>query len=253
VRDGDTEIWLLGTIHALPPGVHWETPAVTRAIDTADVLVTEIPATDPRKAAAMFEQFADAPGLPPIAARLPPAMGAALAKAVAASGVPAATLDAMRSWAAAVTIAAGPMRAGGASPEFGVEAGLAQRFAGRRRAALETQAWQLGQFAALPEAAQRVMLAHAVQDKGGYAATLAAWTRGDAAGLAASVEPGLRGAPIVRAVLLTRRNARWSGWITRRMATPGRVLVAVGAGHLVGRDSVVAMLCARGLRVERVQ
>jgi uncharacterized protein YbaP (TraB family) len=253
VRDGDTEIWLLGTIHALPPGVRWATPAVSRAIDGADLLVTEIPAADPQKAAAMFEEFAAVPGLPPLAARLPRTMGGALEKAVAASGVPAATLDGMRSWAAAVTIGAGPVRSAGASPDFGVEAALAQRFAGRRRAAFETQAWQLGQFAALPETAQRVMLARAVQDSGGYATTLAAWTRGDAAGLAASVDPGFHGAPIVRAVLLTRRNARWSGWIARRMAAPGRVLVAVGAGHLVGRDSVVAMLRARGLKVERVQ
>jgi len=31
------------------------------------------------------------------------------------------------------------------------------------------------------------------------------------------------------------------------------VLVAVGAGHLVGAESVVAMLRGKGLKVERVQ
>lgn len=253
VRDGDTEIRLLGTIHALPPGVRWQTPEVTRAIDSADLLVTEIPAADPERAAATFRHFAVAPGLPRLAARLPPALRPALGRAAAASGVPAETLDGMRSWAAAVTISAGPMHASGASPEFGVEAELARRFAGRQRTAFETQGGQLALFGALPEPAQRLMLARAVRDRDGYAATQAAWLRGDTRGLAASLEPGLRDAPILRQVLVTRRNARWAGWIARRMDKPGRVLVAVGAGHLAGPDSVVAMLAARGLRVVRVQ
>ena len=37
------------------------------------------------------------------------------------------------------------------------------------------------------------------------------------------------------------------------MATPGSVFVAVGAGHLAGADSVVAMLQKDGYRVRRVQ
>jgi uncharacterized protein YbaP (TraB family) len=37
------------------------------------------------------------------------------------------------------------------------------------------------------------------------------------------------------------------------MERPGTVLVAVGAGHLVGSDGVPAMIEASGLRVTRVQ
>ncbi|MEG3123677.1 TraB/GumN family protein [Sphingomonas sp. GB1N7] len=253
VSDGDTEIWLLGTIHALPPGVHWETPAVTRAIDGADTLVTEIAAASPETAGVEFAKFAAAKGLPPISERVAPEQHAVLADAAEAAGVSIETLNGLRTWAAAVTLAAGPMRATGASPEHGVEAALAARFAGRRRDALETQGEQLAIFNALPEAAQRVLLARALRDTDGYAPTLAAWEAGDVRALAASFEPAFRGAPELQRTLVTERNARWAGWIARRMGAPGHVLVAVGAGHLVGQDSVVAMLAARGLKVSRVQ
>ena len=242
VSDADTEIWLLGTIHALPPGVEWRTPAVARAIDAADVLVTEIPSAD----AAAFERVAATEGLPPIVERVPAGQRAA---AAALGG----RLDGLKSWAAAVTIGAEAARATDASPEQGVEAGLARAFAGRRQLAFETQEGQLALFDALPEAAQRVLLAQALAEQDGYARTLAAWSRGDVDALAASTAPAFARAPVLREVLVTRRNARWSAWIARRMAVPGRVLVAVGAGHLVGRGSVVAMLAARGFKVERVR
>jgi uncharacterized protein YbaP (TraB family) len=37
------------------------------------------------------------------------------------------------------------------------------------------------------------------------------------------------------------------------MAAPGSVLVAVGAGHLAGADSVITMLQRDGYRVKRIQ
>ena len=242
LHDADTEIWLLGTIHALPAGVQWQTPAVATAIARADTLVTEIPAGT----AAGFEQAAQGTGLPPLIDRVAPAQRAA----AAAYGT---RLDQLKTWAAAVTIAAGPMQAAGASADHGVEAVLATRFAGRRHLALETQAGQLALFDTLPEAAQRVLLARAIDDPDGYARTLAAWRTGDTDKLAASFAPAFRGAPALQRTLVTDRNARWSAWIVRRMAAPGRVLVAVGAGHLVGAESVVAMLRGKGLKVERVQ
>ena len=57
----------------------------------------------------------------------------------------------------------------------------------------------------------------------------------------------------MRSALIEKRNANWSRWLERRMAQPGTALVAVGAGHLAGQDSVIEMLKKRGLKVERVQ
>lgn len=253
VADGDTEIWLLGTIHALPSGVEWQTPAIAHALATADTLVTEIPPAPPAASAATFARYAGATGLPPISQRVGASQHEALGAAAEAAGVSVETLNGLRTWAAAVTLAGGPIRATGASSEHGLEETLAARFAGRAHRALETQAGQLALFNALPEDAQRRMLARTLSDPGDYDATVRAWETGDVGALAARLEPGFRDAPDLQRVLVTDRNRRWTAWIARRMRVPGRVLVAVGAGHLVGRDSVIAMLVARGLRVQRVQ
>jgi uncharacterized protein YbaP (TraB family) len=38
-----------------------------------------------------------------------------------------------------------------------------------------------------------------------------------------------------------------------RLSKPGSVMVAVGAGHLAGRNSLVDMLKREGLKVRRLQ
>ena len=48
------------------------------------------------------------------------------------------------------------------------------------------------------------------------------------------------------------RNARWADWIEQRMARPGTVFLAVGAGHLAGDKSVQAQLAKHKLTATRV-
>jgi uncharacterized protein YbaP (TraB family) len=53
-------------------------------------------------------------------------------------------------------------------------------------------------------------------------------------------------------MLFTHRNATWATWIRGRLTRPGTVFIAVGAGHLAGRGSVIDDLRAQGIRAERV-
>jgi uncharacterized protein YbaP (TraB family) len=52
--------------------------------------------------------------------------------------------------------------------------------------------------------------------------------------------------------MFTERNANWAGWIAQRLQEPGTVFVAVGAGHLAGRDSVQAKLTELGVKSARI-
>jgi uncharacterized protein YbaP (TraB family) len=55
-----------------------------------------------------------------------------------------------------------------------------------------------------------------------------------------------------RDALLARRNARWLPLLERQLASGRRAFVAIGVGHLLGEDGVLAQLTARGCEVTRV-
>jgi uncharacterized protein YbaP (TraB family) len=42
-------------------------------------------------------------------------------------------------------------------------------------------------------------------------------------------------------------------WIKQRLTKPGKVFIAVGAGHLAGRGSVQEQLAKQGITATRVQ
>jgi uncharacterized protein len=84
-------------------------------------------------------------------------------------------------------------------------------------------------------------------------ATVDAWARGDLDALAALIARDAGDAPGAHQLLLVKRNRKWADWVALRLERPGTVLVAVGAGHLAGPDSLIALLGARGIRVERLQ
>ena len=59
--------------------------------------------------------------------------------------------------------------------------------------------------------------------------------------------------PVLMKVLLVDRNKAWAKWIVDRLKQPGTVFVAVGAGHLAGKDSVQTQLSADGVKARRVR
>ena len=79
-----------------------------------------------------------------------------------------------------------------------------------------------------------------------------AWSRGDPATLGEIMNDGIKDSPELAKTLLFDRNARWAQWIKARLAKPGTVFIAVGAGHLAGRQSVIEQLKALKLTATRV-
>jgi uncharacterized protein YbaP (TraB family) len=121
----------------------------------------------------------------------------------------------------------------------------------------ETLSEQLGFFDALPMSSQIAFLNVMVKDLDKLGPQLdtmvGQWGAGDPAALAETMNEGLAETPDVAKTLLWDRNARWAEQIEARMAQPGTVFVAVGAGHLAGAKSVQDYLKERGLKVTRIQ
>jgi uncharacterized protein len=260
VADADTTIYLFGTIHLLPQDLAWQSPKIDKAIRASQDLVLEtVMSKDPMKEGQAMMQLGFTPGLPPLLDRVAPDKRDALAKVVKKSGMPIETLDKLETWAAALSLAAAGMMELKVSPKNGAEAILAERFGkdGKSVSGLETPLQQLGFFDGLPEAAQRKFLTSIAEDESSaqveFDAMIAAWGSGNVKKIALTFDDELKLSPELTDALLKRRNANWSDWIVARMAKPGTVFVAVGAGHLAGADSVNVMLAKRGIRVARLQ
>jgi hypothetical protein len=260
LADKDTTVYLFGTIHLLPEGRGWRTPAMEAAIKGSDELVLEVANVDDMMAAAQaMAKLGVSPGLPPIAERVPEAKRAAMRAMIAESGIPEAVYDRLETWAAAMSLLGVTFKRLGLNPELGVEnqIGTPFRASGKKVTGLETVEQQLGYFDTLSEPAQRAMLLSVVEDgketRAQFAEMLDAWTSGDLKGIARTFDDETQMSPELKSALMSKRNAAWAEWLERRMETPGTVFVAVGAGHLAGSDSVQSMLKKKGLKAKRVQ
>lgn len=246
VTDGDTTIYLLGSIHLLPPNIRWRTPLVERAITTADTLVLESSPDDQVD----FRAMAIGTGLQPAAARVSPGKRPILEAMIARSGAPRQQLDSYKDWALATTLAVGDAMAAGADNKNGVEEKLWSAFgsAGKTRFAFYRAKDQLSQLDSLPISDQREMLENTLSGKESYGETLQAWMTGDIAALTQTAE-----CTPLDGKLVGQPNNYWAKWIALRMRQPGTVLVAVGLGHMAGPYALPKMLAARGLKVERIE
>jgi hypothetical protein len=246
--DGTVEGWLFGTIHALPGGTEWRTPAIDRAIDEADVLVVEVASLDDRAAAsALFSARAAGADGTDVLERVPGAVRPALAGLAAEGRVDLDDLRTTDTWAAALILAAG-VRYGDA--DNGVDRALLQQFGGRRVVELEGMTQQLDLFDALPEREQRDMLVAVVKDyqqwsrDPGHLAR--AWLTGDIEEAIDPAQSALLADPELRDMLLVSRNRAWAPKIDALLKGGPSTMIAVGAGHIPGPDGLAALLEQRG-------
>ena len=259
VADEDTTIYLFGTVHALPDGVEWYKGPIETALDSADTLVTEIPAdatSDPasQQAIAMQAMLPEGETLRGI---LGEEQSAKYEAALTGFGLPVNAFDRFEPWFAGMTMAVLPLLKNGWTAESGVE-NVVETSAGEAvaRDALETVEYQIGVFDNLPQDTQIEFLMSTIDNLDQLVPLmdemLAEWIAGDADGLAELMNRSLTDPALAKA-LLYDRNANWAEWIDERMDTPGTVFIAVGAGHLAGEKSVQDYLAGRDIAVTRIQ
>jgi uncharacterized protein YbaP (TraB family) len=257
VADDDTQIYLLGAMHALPRGTDWDGGKVAEAVRSADELVMELSPEELAEAGSVFQALA--PRTVPLAMekRLPPPALAGYRTLEASGGDFGG--DSLDDWAVMVLMGQRVAQNAALDSSDGVETRLTQRFKDARKPirGLETAREQLMFFETLDPATQRTLLTRAAENSADAVkdvdALTAAWGRGDVTALEKVINEDVDAVPAARKAIITDRNRRWSAWVQERLEKPGTVLMAVGAGHLVGPDGVPAMLEAEGLKVRRVQ
>lgn len=258
VQAGKSRAYLFGTVHSLPRGVDWFKPHVVRALDQSSVLVleTEIPES-PGALQPVVMKLSRLPAPRPVLERVPESWRPTLAQAV--RRLQLGPMDWNDTWFIALTLTNLQSQVDGLDPRIGVEAVLSERARMRNIPirALETVEEQLTNFDALPEADQQMMLMSTLEDLDKSKATMSLligdWMLGNTEALAARVNKEFERSPMLRRLLVEDRNIRWADWLQKQMANDsGPIFVAVGAGHLAGRGSLVEELEKRGMKVKRV-
>jgi uncharacterized protein len=258
VKDKDTTIYLFGTVHLLKPNMVWFDEAVKTAFDASDEMVIELVEPPEAEMAALFGKIAVDPKGKKLRSKLNAGDRAKYDAALKKLGIPTEAFDPLEPWAAAVTMQVVTLQKDGFDPASGAESVLtaAAKKAGKPISGLETAEFQLGIFDALPEEKQiRYLIdASADLDKGKEQMDMlmSSWAGGKPDELAELMNEGFDD-PILYKKLLTDRNANWANWIKARMAKPGTVFMAVGAGHLSGPTSVPALIKKKGLTAKRIK
>ena len=183
------------------------------------------------------------------------AMGGDYAKLEALVGPAAAQLSGFEPWAVQLTLVPLAIQGAGFDAANGVDMYVLGRAQAdeKERLALETVESQMDIFDSMPEADQVAMLVETLDEwdelPTRFAEMVAAWETGDEDAIAALMNDMPES---VRPALLHDRNAAWVPQIEAMLAREGEdVLVVVGAGHLSGADSVVAMLREKGYTLVR--
>lgn len=257
IQKNKGQIWFFGSVHVLPKGQDWRTPALTAAMEAADAVVLEIPMAD---AAAMSMQVYVATNAlsltqTPLREQLPENEREAYDKAVRTAGLEPYQLNQMKPWFAAITMTMSLLQRSGFDPSNGVDQHIENEAKAKSKEMLyfETARQQIDFFITLPPDVQLEMLRDTVseinENPNLVDSLVEAWRTSNVDEMGKLANDSYT-SPELQKILLTDRNARWVEKIGDWMNDDKSYLIVVGAGHLAGSDSVIAMLRDKGVEVE---
>ena len=256
---GEATVYVLGTIHLLTPEVEWYGGALAEAFEAADTLTLELAPEqlDPAVMAGIIQQKAFYPPGDGLSAHLSDETYGEVVERGQAGGLPPQAIERFRPWYVAIVLAVQIAQVEGFLPEYGVDRLLSEKaaIAGKPIGGLETAAEQLGLLADHPEDIQVAMLKDTLRQledlPAFFEALSSAWVSGTVDELEASLLASLESVPELYDAVIVGRNRSWVPKIEALLDQPGTHFVAVGAGHLLGKDSVIEMLRAQGVVIER--
>ena len=254
------EVTLLGSMHVLRQSDYPLPASVDSLIDRSQRIVMELDLDDVDAAAQQRVILATAT-LPPgtvLENVVDERVYAQVAQSAAALGLGLKLLERFEPWFLAVTLLDLGLRKWGFQPERGIEQyvlGRAQQ-TDKEIVGLETLEFQIGIFDSLSRQSQQAMLEQTLAEldeaETALRTMVEAWRDGELESLSAELLDDFDEFPGLYETLVLRRNRSWVPALERMLADGQRHLVVVGALHLVGDDSVIELLQARGHAVERL-
>lgn len=243
---------LVGSVHLLPSSAYPLPPGLDQAYarTSALVLETDLAALQEPAFQQQFLQRAQAPG--GLRAIVEPALYQRLQQRTAALALPDGYCDAFRAWFCALSLELFELQQAGVDGDFGLDQHYFQRALRDQRSVrwLEEPGQQLALFTTMSDVQSQQFLAATLQGLGEDGADpnelLRQWRLNDQPAMARNVVDLKRRYPDVYDRLLAARNRAWLARLDAMLGESRPLLIVVGAAHLVGPDSVPALLAAQG-------
>ena len=252
-------VYLLGSLHVLKKDAYPLANAINEAYRLSQKVVfeTDLAAmTDPAIQGKMMSM-----GLYPegqtLFQNISNEMQNSLKKKMTNLGMPLEHFARFRPWFLAVTLTVVELQRLGFSLDYGIDihfygkAGMDKK----EISFLEPVDFQLELLGKMNARDQKAFLGQTLNDLD-IAAQMADemlkyWQMGDADNLYAILFKSFKDYPQIENRLLRRRNIQWVNKIEEMMAEDKNIFIIVGAGHLIGPGSVVALLKQKGYRVKQ--
>lgn len=250
-------VYLVSSLHLLPPDVGWRSAEIDKAMADSDSFVFEVPtgATEQEEESRFIFDNGLLPPGEKLSAKLTDDGRRDFQRALDMAGMQQASLDQKQPWLAEVVLTVQAMyrrnysarhTPEGDAHDFAARNGREIRYFDSTRQQLEFLAGanpdgNIDQF--------RAVLADFPNQAGREAKFVEAWASGDTTTSAALIAAGLRDLPDEQD-RLNARNRDWAGQIGRMLDEKRTFFVAVGIAHLVGSDGVPALLRAKGIAVD---
>ncbi len=258
IENGKSTVYLLGSIHVLPQNYQWHTPAIDKAIDSADDFSFEASLShDLSEITYFYDKNGYLPRGKTLHSMLSPAGLTKYKQLISDMGIDSDKVDYLQPWYASELISgAYGARHSNIKLVSGVDVSL-MKYAiehKKKMSYLETVQEHWGILPTIDQGQEieafEKNLNNLDSDTKKIEPMIAAWAQGD---LTKVVEMSSDQDAVEKNALLFNRNAKWIPEIEAMLKDGKTHLVTAGVAHFSGKNSVVEKLCGKGWNVERVQ
>jgi uncharacterized protein YbaP (TraB family) len=259
VQTQSNKIFLLGSLHLLKPDDYPLSASMNKAYEQSQLLVfeTDLDALQQPAMLMKMQELGFYPQGENLLQNLDAETRIELEKKMTDLGLPLEIYARLKPWLVATELAVQELNKLGFDPIYGVDVYFFKKAKadGKQTGFLETAEFQINLLGAMDKRTQNDFLSQTLKDLevvNDLAGELVkSWKNGDAEKLHELLHKSFKDYPDLHNRLLIERNKKWVKEIENLMLKTENVLIVVGAGHLVGPESVVALLKKKGYVLEQ--
>lgn len=262
VRSETATVYLLGSIHVAKPELYPLHPSIEAAFDQSDTLVVEINPDefDMRGLQSLFVQYGSYPPTETLDQKVSKETYLLVEKKFQEAGMPMEEFKRFKPWVLAVMLQSVELQRLGFDKWYGIDDHFLTQAKGKKQiTAFETVEYQVSLFDSFSDRLQELFLRYTLSDIDLLAAQMDSivkgWQAGDGSAIEALIFQSMTDEPELAPVyekLIYERNAQMASDVEAFLKTKHRYFAVVGAGHLVGKGSIVDLLRKKGYIVEQM-